>query len=227
MHKELKSILMKIILGILFVLYSFCLLSQETIKDKSGNIYNTLKIGTQIWMTENLNVSNFRNGEPIKEITNYEEWLTANNSGKPAWCYYDFNSMNAKYGKLYNWYAVSDPRGLAPEGWHVPSDQDWNNLIKFNGSDKISTDKLKSNFGWFAWDGKSCSGNNQTGFNCLPSGALYADGEFVAIGNAANFWSNTMEDESTSWYYYIEDKEITRAWNFHFAHLSVRCIKNQ
>ena len=221
---------MKNIILIRFLFLSLITLSQTngTLTDaRDGKVYKTVVIGTQTWMAENLNTAKFSNGDLIKEVKSYQEWLNAGNSNTPAWCYYGFDEKNSGYAKLYNFFAVIDPRGLAPKGWHVPSDEAWSNLIKFNGSDKISTDKLKSNFGWFDWNGKSCSGNNQTGFNCIPSGALYADGESVAIGNTANFWSSTLEDESTSWYYYIEDKEITRAWNFHFAHLSVRFIKNQ
>jgi uncharacterized protein (TIGR02145 family) len=219
---------MRLLLSFLFICIWQVSFSQMTVTDVSGNIYKTVKIGNQIWMAENLNVSKFSNGELIKEVKSYQEWLNANNSNIPAWCYYEFDIKNAGYGKLYNFFAVNDPRGLAPKGWHIPTDQEWSNLIKFNGSDKISTDKLKSNFGWFDWDGKSSSGNNNTGFNCIPSGALYVDGNFTSIGKEAYFWSSTLEDESTStsWYHYINDV-TTRAWNFHFAHLSVRCIKNQ
>jgi hypothetical protein len=89
----------------------------------------TVTIGTQVWMTKNLDVSTFRNGEIIPEAKTPEEWEAAKENKQAAWCYYDNNPANGtKYGKLYNWYAVNDPRGLAPEGWHVPTDQEWNVL---------------------------------------------------------------------------------------------------
>jgi aspartate kinase len=82
-------------------------------------------------MVENLNVSNFRNGEAIPEAKTNEEWIKAGNEGKPAWCYYENRSENGRiYGKLYNWYALNDPRGLAPAGWSIPENNDWRTLVK-------------------------------------------------------------------------------------------------
>jgi len=81
-----------------------------------------IQIGTQIWMEENLNLEKFRNGESIPKITTEKDWKDAGFDKKPAWCYYNFDQMNGStYGKLYNWWAVNDSRGLAPEGWHIPS----------------------------------------------------------------------------------------------------------
>jgi len=97
--------------------------------------FNSVKIGNQIWMTENLNLDRFRNGDIIPEAKTAEEWVATGNAKKPAWCYYDNDPKNgALYGKLYNWYAVNDMRGLAPSGWHVPSDEEWTAYsIDFNG----------------------------------------------------------------------------------------------
>lgn len=109
--------------------------------------YKTVTIGTQVWMKENLNVSTFRNGDPIPEAKTDEEWKAAGDAKQPAWCYYDNDPNNgAKYGKLYNWYAVNDSRGLAPEGWHVPTDQEWTDLIGFLGDDAGKKMKSKSVF---------------------------------------------------------------------------------
>jgi uncharacterized protein (TIGR02145 family) len=113
--------------------------------------YKSVKIGTQTWMAENLNVSTFRNGDPIPEAKTDEEWKKAGKEGKPAWCYYDNDPKNgAKYGKLYNWYAVIDPRGLAPAGWHIPSDAEWTTLGDQLGSDPGK--KMKSTSGWDSWE---------------------------------------------------------------------------
>jgi hypothetical protein len=102
-------------------------------------------------MAENLNVSTFRNGDPIPEAKTDEEWKKAGKEGKPAWCYYENDPKNgAKYGKLYNWYAVNDPRGLAPAGWHVPSDAEWTTLGDQLGDE--ASNKMKSTSGWDSWE---------------------------------------------------------------------------
>jgi uncharacterized protein (TIGR02145 family) len=103
----------------------------------------TVTIGTQVWMTKNLDVSTFRNGDPIPEAKTDEEWKKAGENKQPAWCYYDNDPANgAKYGKLYNWYAVNDSRGLAPVGYHIPSDAEWTKLEVFLGAD--AGNKMKS-----------------------------------------------------------------------------------
>jgi uncharacterized protein (TIGR02145 family) len=103
----------------------------------------TVTIGTQVWMTKNLDVATFRNGDPIPEAKTKEEWDKAGDNKQPAWCYYDNDPANgAKYGKLYNWFAVNDPRGLAPSGYHVPTDAEWTILGDFLG-DHAGT-KMKS-----------------------------------------------------------------------------------
>lgn len=115
--------------------------------------YKTVTIGAQVWMKENLNVSTFRNGDPIPEAKTDEEWKAAGDAKQPAWCYYDNDPKNgAKYGKLYNWYAVNDSRGLAPEGWHVPTDVEWSVLIGYLGGEKDITKKIKSTSGWNSYE---------------------------------------------------------------------------
>jgi uncharacterized protein (TIGR02145 family) len=110
----------------------------------------SVTIGTQVWMKENLNVSTFRNGEPIPEAKTAEEWKAAGEAKQPAWCYYDNDPKNgAKYGKLYNWYAVNDPRGIAPVGWHVPNNSEWDNYKNyFNNFYNGELDEIKSKSGW-------------------------------------------------------------------------------
>lgn len=116
----------------------------------SNKEQKTTTIGKQVWMTENLNVSSFRNGDPIQEAKTREEWITAGKLGKPAWCYYENDPSNEfKYGKLYNWFAVSDPRGLAPIGWRIPNFEDMNLLDSYLWSDVGL--KLKNQSGWGSW----------------------------------------------------------------------------
>ena len=109
----------------------------------------TLKIGTQVWTTKNLDVSTFRNGDPIPQAKTEQEWEFAGKNKQPAWCYYENNEANGLiYGKLYNWYAVNDARGLAPVGFHVPSDEEWMKLIDYLGGFQVAQNKMKSKNGW-------------------------------------------------------------------------------
>lgn len=126
--------------------------TQQQVNTTSTNlidIKNQIKIGNQIWSIKNLDVSTFCNGEIIPQAKTDEEWNRAGNDKQSAWCYYNNDLKNgAKYGKLYNWYAVSDPRGLAPTGWHIPTDEEFNELISFLGGNDQAAQKLKSNNGW-------------------------------------------------------------------------------
>ena len=111
----------------------------------------TITIGKQIWMTENLNVSYFRNGDPIPEAKTKDEWVIAGKQGKPVWCYYENDpKYESKYGRLYNWFAVCDPRGLAPIGWKIPEFEDMNLLDTYLWGDVGL--KLKNDTGWSSWN---------------------------------------------------------------------------
>ena len=114
-----------------------------------GQSSNDVKIGKQIWMTKNLDVSTYRNGEQIPQAKDAAQWKYAAENKISAWCYYEFNESNGKkYGKLYNWFAVSDSRGLAPNGYHIPSDAEWTILTDFLGGSDIAGKKMKSKDGW-------------------------------------------------------------------------------
>ena len=110
---------------------------KKTNSNKSSEtVFKSVKIGNQEWMSDNLNVDHFRNGDIIPEVKSKDDWKEAGKNGQPAWCYYENDPKNGeKYGKFYNWYAVNDPRGLAPEGWHVPSDGEWTEMINFLDAD--------------------------------------------------------------------------------------------
>ena len=132
---------------------------EGTSKDETSK-ENTIKevtIGKQVWMSENLNVDKFRNGEAIPEAKTEEEWKNAGLKKQPAWCYYNNNPDNGeRYGKLYNWYAVNDPRGLAPAGFKVPTDEEWSRLIDFLGGESLAGKSMKSINFWadFEEDGQ-------------------------------------------------------------------------
>src|SRR5688500_248117 len=111
----------------------------EDKKPIKGSIRNNeIKIGGQTWMTSNLDVSTFRNGDSIPEVTSAEAWVKAAKEGKPAWCYYQ-NDPGKSYGRLYNWYAVNDSRGLAPVGWHIPTNEEWILLEETVGVSRAGT----------------------------------------------------------------------------------------
>ena len=140
----------------------------------NGRVYKTVKIGEQVWLAENLDVTTFRNGDPILEIKKDEEWESAGQKGIPAWCYYDNDSTNGpKYGKLYNWHAVNDPRGLAPDGWHIPMVKDWrilNNFLGENIGEKLTNKKEWTISNTYQ---HNCLGTNSVGFSALPAGNRY------------------------------------------------------
>ena len=171
--------------------------------------FKTVKIGNQVWMAENLNVDKFLNGDPILEAKTEEEWKKAGDKGQPAWCYYDNDPANgAKYGKLYNWYAVNDSRGIAPMGYRVSANTDWGKLATMIKSDypnlknsDISKEiedmfhysiamSLASVDGWF---GEDEGGSNASGFNALPAGYL-TDGGFIHEKGGTCFWSKEGGD---------------------------------
>ena len=183
----------------------------------------TVTIGTQVWMTKNLNVSTFRNGDPIPEAKTDEEWKLAGKNKQPAWCYYDNNPANgAKYGKLYNWYAVNDPRGLAPEGYHVPTDAEWTKLEDLLGSD--AGKKMKSTSGW----DENGNGSNESGFNCLPGGFRYVDGTCVSVGGNGYWWSSSEYSTYGAWLLNLNYFNGIVKREFYIKHFgfSVRCLRD-
>jgi uncharacterized protein (TIGR02145 family) len=194
--------------------------------------YESVRIGNQEWMTRNLDVDRFRNGDLIPHVESEEEWEKAGRNGQPAWCYYDNDPENGKkYGKLYNWYAVNDPRGLAPEGWYVPSDDEWTILEEFLGKD-IAGHKLKSVEGWAEWEDEdrefqNGNGDNSSGFNGLPGGYRYSEG-FCVIRVVAFFWSATEYDYNYAWYrsLYNKDGTVSRSDNTKSYGASVRCLRD-
>jgi uncharacterized protein (TIGR02145 family) len=171
-------------------------ISITPISTLSANDYKSVKIGNQVWMTENLNVDRFRNGDLILEARTKEEWVLAGKNKKPAWCYYDNDPKNGeKYGKLYNWYAVNDPRGLAPKGWHIPSDNEWITLTYYLGGDKVAGEKMKSTSGWK----ENGNGTNSSGFSGLPGGRRFSNGTFYNFGDNCYWWSSKEENSNLAW----------------------------
>ena len=191
-----------------------------------------VKIGTQTWTSKNLDVSTFRNGEVIPEAKSKEEWGKASENKQPAWCYYDNDCKNDKvYGKLYNWYAVNDSRGLAPKGYHIPSLEEWTVLTDFLGGEFKAGDKMKSKTGWQKNGKKSGNGDNSSGFNGLPGG--YCNGHddfgiFSRIAEYGNWWSSSVYYSNYAYYrnLYNYDTKLYRNHGSKGNGFSVRCIKD-
>ena len=179
------------------------IVTNPVINDNQGlTKYPSVKIGNQVWMTENLNVSKFRNGDVIPEAKTDEEWTKAGERGLPAWSYYENKTENGeKYGKLYNWYAVNDQRGLAPEGWHVPSHNEWSILIDFLGGEDIAGKKMKSTSGWNKIS--LFNGTNESGFTGLPGGDRAYYGYYNYVGSNGFWWSSTENNTYDAWNRYL------------------------
>jgi uncharacterized protein (TIGR02145 family) len=179
-------------------------------------------IGYQIWMQKNLDVSNYRNGDPITQVSNPDSFASMTTG---AWCYYNYDSVNGPlYGKLYNWYAVNDPRGLAPQGYHVPSDNEWSTLINFLGGDNVAAKKMKATTGWIS---PISGANNSSGFTALPGGFLYFD-IFYGIGTEGSWWSSTADGPGFAWVRTLgsDSPDAARANSVMSNGNSVRCIRN-
>ena len=195
--------------------------------------FQTVNIGGQIWMAENLNVDRFRNGDIIFHARTEEEWITAGENRQAAWCYYDNDSVKGPaYGKLYNWYAVNDPRGLAPEGWKIPSGGDWLVLFRFLGGAHLAGAKMKSTEHWADYKGESGNGTNESGFKGLPGGFRNSDGYFFAFdsGKHGYWWSSelceTYLEPLCLKLFYYEDFALLES-NDAVWGLSVRCLKDE
>ncbi len=184
----------------------------------------TVTIGSQTWTTKNLDVATFRNGDAIPQAKTDEEWKAAGENNQPAWCYYENNTANGtKYGKLYNWYAVNDARGLAPMGWHVPTDQEWTVLSTFLGED-VAGKKMKSSSGWF----ENGNGTNSSGFSGLPCGFRSSDGYFLNVGYDGDWWSASEYDGSSAWSrgLYLNVSYLSRNDYDEKNGFSVRCVRD-
>ena len=157
--------------------------------DIDGTEYEVTKIGDMSWTKRNLDVSRFRNGDLIPQAQSAEAWKRAKENQQPAWCYFDNNPENGKiYGKLYNWYAVNDRRGICPQGWHVPSDTEWTKLTNDLGGEEMAGGKMKSK-GSTYWDSPNVGATNESGFTGLPGGYRFSDGSFYYVRNYAIVWS--------------------------------------
>lgn len=195
----------------------------STTKTSKPN-FNTIKIGTQTWMSENLNVTKFRNGDIILEAQTDELWIKAAEQKVAAWCYYDNDPTQTK---LYNWFAVNDPRGLAPEGYHVPDEDDWNALVNHLGGETVAGPKLKFASSWGDSTSVVYAKNN---FAAEPLGWRKTSKEGIAFTReGAFFWCGTALSLKYAWTRYLiyKSNDVKSYCYPKSSGLSVRCVKNK
>jgi uncharacterized protein (TIGR02145 family) len=236
-----------IVLGIVFTLTNSCKKAADEdnnnstkVTDAEGNVYNTVTIGTQVWMAENLKTTKYNDGTPIPNVTDNEEW---SNLTTGAYCINDnFESNTSTYGRLYNWFAINKGK-LAPKGWHVPTYDEWtvlenyliSNGYNFDGTktrNKIAK-SLASTSNWLSSTeegaiGNDLTKNNTSGFIALPGGSRDYKGEFDSVGEDGVWWSSTGYGTSRAYFRYLGYLSYGLGSNFYNkgCGFSVRCLKD-
>jgi uncharacterized protein (TIGR02145 family) len=199
--------------------------------DIDGNTYTSIIINGQEWMQQNLAVTKYRNGDPIPTGLDDATWQYATEGAFSI--YDDVASNNDIYGKLYNWYAVNDSRGLCPTGWHVSSDAEWSSFINYlnpgaNGGDtwpNAAGGKMKATTGW---NSPNTGATNESGFTGLPGGYRDVDGSYYGVGSFGNWWSSTEIGSLNAWYrdLYSYDSGVLRSNGNKLYGFSVRCVRD-
>ncbi len=195
----------------------------------------SVTIGTQTWSNKNLNVARYRNGDPIPQVTDPTQWA---NLTTGAWCWYNNDSATyaATYGRLYNWYAVNDPRGLAPQGWRIPTEGDWNRLVKFIDPTADTTCQsciqsgtaggaMKSVTGW---NTPNTGATNSSGFAGLPGGYRSGDGTFDGVGFDGFWWSAGEFATTFAWFRFLfyYNANVVRDYASKSFGFSVRVVRD-
>lgn len=193
------------------------------VADVDGNTYLPITICNQTWTKSNLNVSHYRNGDVIPQVTDPTTWA---NLTTGAWCYYNNNPANgAIYGKIYNWYAVNDPRGLAPQGWHVPTDAEWTTLTTCLGGVSIAGGKMKD-VGTTYWSAPNLGATNSSRFTGLPGGQRNYFGNFETI-QIGSWWSSSeVGNFALQRSVYFDTTTVVRSGLGKATGIYVRCIKD-
>jgi uncharacterized protein (TIGR02145 family) len=218
------------LISVLFFV-GFTELQAQSINDIDGNVYSAVRIGTQVWMVENLKTTKFNDGTPIPLVADGNIWKELTT---PAYCWYKNDATTHKnlYGALYNWFAVGTNK-LCPRGWHVPSDADWITLTTYLGGDSIAGGKLKVK-GTEFWENQNIGANNESGFSALPGSRRYPNGNFADTGQNDIFsfngcwWSSTEVLSFTARYrrLYSRLNSIYNSISDKKFGYSVRCLKD-
>ena len=205
-------------------------LTYGTVTDIEGNTYKTIAIGTQTWMAENLKTTKYRNGDPINNVVGSIFWWGAADG---SYCWYNNDQVVNKslYGALYNWYAVSDSRNIAPIGWHVPTDAEVATLVTFLGGENVAGGKLKEQ-GLEHWLISNSGATNSSGFSALPAGkrgnSNIEIGVFDYATNASWWWSTSEFSSTNSKYFSVAsvNDDVYLSNSGKTDGFSVRCIKD-
>jgi uncharacterized protein (TIGR02145 family) len=198
--------------------------------DIDGNVYNTVQIGTQVWMRENLKTTKYNDGTPIPNATDIITWASLATGG---YCWYNFDTETYRdtYGALYNWHVVSpaNSKNVCPAGWHVPADNEWTTLINYLGGENVAGDKLKET-GSDHWAFDNIGASNESGFTALPGGILINDGLwiFFNINYEGYWWSSTEHSTTYAWYCGMayDGSYVSRNTLEKLDGLSVRCVRD-
>lgn len=203
--------------------------SSPTLIDIDGNVYSTVTIGTQTWMAENLKTSRYRNGDPIPNVTDLSGWSNLSTGAYSV--YNNDEEIGAIYGKLYNYFAVQDERKIAPEGWHVATNNEWRTLINFLGGQGVSPQKMKQTGNIFWGDVNECGlydpATNSSGFTALGAGYRINDGRSDLLRIITYFWGSSKVYPNFAFSLFIncanwsDTLYMDKTWGF-----SVRCLKD-
>jgi uncharacterized protein (TIGR02145 family) len=197
----------------------------DPVTDAEGNSYKTVKIGEQLWMAENLKTSTFSDGS---EITNTPDAGSWSELTEPGLCWYNNDSASNKdtYGALYNFYSVISGK-LCPDGWHIPSKDEWQQLRDALG-DTLTAGGMLKEAGTLHWNMPNTGAENSTGFTALPAGIRYFEGSFSSLSSFTSFWSSTEADNSKGWYLSLFFSDAVAAMNKISKKdgFSVRCLKD-
>lgn len=197
----------------------------QIITDIDGNVYKAVIIGTQVWMIENLRTTRYRNGDQIPHVTSNIQWA---NLSAGAYCNYNNDVNNVgNYGHLYNWYAVSDLRNIAPIGWHVATNAEWTTLINYLGGYAVAGGSMKE-IGTTHWQNQNVGATNSSGFTGLPGGYRVIDGSFNLFGTNSTWWSSTEDISTKAWDFGLHNlSTIVSRFNDNKQYgFYVRCIKD-
>jgi uncharacterized protein (TIGR02145 family) len=222
--KTLHSILL-----ISSLLFSACkteLLVDPICKDGNGNVYDTVTIGTQTWMKENLRATKYNDGTPIPLVSGNDAWKAQTT---PAYCFMNNDTANAKpYGALYNWYVVNSSKNVCPEGWHVPSKEEWETLTEYLGGYEVAGGKMKITSTEY-WEEPNYGADNSSGFSAYPSGfrEVYK-GTFLALRQSTDIWSSTNYgyDMGIDLSLDAENSRTFITASYRNMGYSIRCLKN-
>ncbi len=195
------------------------------VADVDGNIYSTVRIGSQIWMAENLKTTKYNDGRDIPNVTDATAWAGLST---PGYCWYDNDSTTyaETYGALYNWHTV-ETNSLCPTGWHVPDTTEWITLTDYLGGTSIAGGLLKET-GTTHWTSPNTGATNETGFTALPGGDRSFNGSFYDVGYGGYLWSTTEYSADGAWYWGMthDNSNLTRVGNMKKNGVSVRCVRD-